>query len=32
MKEKIIIAGGTGFIGNYLRERFNALGFDVKII
>lgn len=32
MKEKIIIAGGTGFIGNYLRERFTALGFDVQII
>lgn len=32
MKEKIVIAGGTGFIGNYLRERFTALGQDVCLI
>lgn len=29
---KIVIAGGTGFIGSYLVERFRAYGFEVEII
>jgi uncharacterized protein (TIGR01777 family) len=32
MKAKIVIAGGTGFIGKYLAERFRALGHEVVII
>ena len=30
--KKIVIAGGTGFIGNYLRKRFSDLGYDIKVI
>ena len=29
---KIVIAGGTGFIGSYLVERFRTYGFHVEII
>ncbi|WP_438316504.1 TIGR01777 family oxidoreductase [Sporosarcina sp. FA9] len=32
MKKKIVIAGGTGFIGHYLEEKFTSLGYDVIII
>ena len=32
MKKKVVIAGGTGFIGQYLEEKFMDLGFKVKII
>lgn len=32
MKKKIVIAGGTGFIGGYLSERFREDGFEVLII
>ena len=32
MKKKIVIAGGTGFIGQYLEEKFVDLGYKVKII
>ncbi|OAB45579.1 TIGR01777 family oxidoreductase [Paenibacillus antarcticus] len=32
MKSKVVLAGGTGFIGQYLEEKFNNLGYDVKII
>ena len=32
MKKKIVIAGGTGFIGQYLEEKFMDLGYKVKII
>ncbi len=32
MKEKIVIAGGTGFVGKYLTEKFKALGYQVLII
>ena len=32
MKKKIVIAGGTGFIGKYLQHKFEELGYDVKII
>lgn len=30
--KKIIIAGGTGFIGSYLAQRFQAYGFKVHIV
>lgn len=30
--KKIILAGGTGFIGKYLEEKFINLGYEVKII
>ena len=30
--KKIVIAGGTGFIGRYLKEEFNQEGYDVLII
>lgn len=30
--KKIVIAGGTGFIGNYLKHKFVDLGFQVLII
>lgn len=32
MNKKIIIAGGTGFIGRYLSRRFQSFGYDVMII
>lgn len=32
MVKKVIIAGGTGFIGQYLKKKFNNLGYEVKII
>jgi uncharacterized protein (TIGR01777 family) len=32
MPEKIVIAGGTGFVGEYLTEHFRALGKEVFII
>lgn len=32
MKQTVVIAGGTGFIGSYLSKRFLADGFDVRII
>jgi uncharacterized protein len=32
MKKKVILAGGTGFIGKYLEYQFNLLGYEVKII
>ena len=32
MKKKIVIAGGTGFIGQYLEKKFVSLGYIVKII
>lgn len=32
VKNKIVIAGGTGFIGRYLESRFNAEGYEVLII
>lgn len=27
--KKIILAGGTGFVGRYLTEKYSALGYDV---
>jgi uncharacterized protein len=32
MKQKIIIAGGTGFTGKYLTQKFIDLGYEVIII
>jgi uncharacterized protein len=32
MKKKVVIAGGTGFIGKFLEEKFNDLGYEVKMI
>ncbi|WP_257349678.1 TIGR01777 family oxidoreductase [Pseudalkalibacillus decolorationis] len=32
MKKKVVIAGGTGFIGKYLKKKFDDLGYQVKII
>jgi uncharacterized protein len=30
--KKIVIAGGTGFVGNYLTKQFTQNGYEVKII
>lgn len=32
MERKIVIAGGSGFIGSYLKDRFTQLGYKVYII
>ncbi|MFC3768984.1 TIGR01777 family oxidoreductase [Paenibacillus sp. GCM10012303] len=32
MNKKIVLAGGTGFIGTYFAGRFAAQGYEVKII
>jgi uncharacterized protein (TIGR01777 family) len=32
MKKKVILAGGTGFIGRYFKEKFIDLGYEIKII
>ncbi len=32
MKKKIVIAGGTGFVGRYLNKKFIAAGYKVIII
>ncbi|PZE22167.1 TIGR01777 family oxidoreductase [Paenibacillus xerothermodurans] len=32
MNKKVILAGGTGFIGAYFQEQFERLGYDVHII
>lgn len=32
MQKKIVLAGGTGFIGQYFRQRYQELGCIVKII
>lgn len=32
MKKKIVIAGGTGFIGQYFARQFHSMGYDVLII
>jgi hypothetical protein len=32
MKKKIVIAGGTGFVGGYLNKKFTAAGYVVTII
>ncbi len=30
--KKIVLAGGTGFVGKYLKTKFIELGYDLKII
>ncbi|SMF80120.1 hypothetical protein SAMN05661091_1802 [Paenibacillus uliginis N3/975] len=32
MRKKIVLAGGTGFIGKFLEDKYRALGYDVHII
>jgi uncharacterized protein (TIGR01777 family) len=32
MKRKVVLAGGTGFIGQYLSQRFEEEGYDVVLI
>ncbi len=32
MNKKVVIAGGTGFIGTYLQEEFRKMGYEVFII
>ncbi|WP_243290918.1 TIGR01777 family oxidoreductase [Bacillus sp. FJAT-47783] len=32
MKKKVVLAGGTGFIGQYFKRKFMDLGYDVMII
>lgn len=32
MKKKVVLAGGTGFIGTFFEEKFQELGYEVKII
>lgn len=32
MGSKIVIAGGTGFIGKYLQEKFSDIGYEVYIV
>jgi NAD dependent epimerase/dehydratase family enzyme len=32
VNKKIIIAGGTGFVGKYLTKQFGSLGYQVIII
>ncbi|MCR8847722.1 TIGR01777 family oxidoreductase [Rossellomorea sp. SC111] len=32
MEKKIVIAGGTGFIGRYLQKKFHEMGYMVTII
>ncbi len=32
MKPKIVLAGGTGFIGNYFQQKFADAGYEVLII
>ncbi|WP_010281956.1 TIGR01777 family oxidoreductase [Bacillus timonensis] len=32
MKKKVVLAGGTGFVGTYFSEKFTKLGYEVKII
>ncbi|WP_166245494.1 TIGR01777 family oxidoreductase [Paenibacillus turpanensis] len=30
--KKVVLAGGTGFLGHYFTEKFSSLGYDVLII
>ncbi|UNK16885.1 TIGR01777 family oxidoreductase [Paenibacillus sp. N3/727] len=32
MRKKIVLAGGTGFIGKFLEDKYRTLGYDVHII
>lgn len=30
--KKVVLAGGTGFIGNYFQQKFTELGYEVQLI
>ncbi|OCA89925.1 MULTISPECIES: TIGR01777 family oxidoreductase [unclassified Bacillus (in: firmicutes)] len=32
MRKKVVIAGGTGFIGQYFEKQFHSMGYDVLVI
>ncbi|WP_106766229.1 TIGR01777 family oxidoreductase [Paenibacillus faecalis] len=32
MQKKVVLAGGTGFIGKLLEEKYTSLGYDVRMI
>ncbi|MBK5482212.1 TIGR01777 family oxidoreductase [Peribacillus sp. TH16] len=32
MKKKVVLAGGTGFVGKYFENHFMSLGYEVRII
>lgn len=32
MRKRVVLAGGTGFVGQHFQKRFTELGYDVKII
>jgi len=32
LKKKVVLAGGTGFVGKYFNEMFHNMGYEVKII
>lgn len=32
MTQKVVLAGGTGFVGQYLQQKFTETGTDVRII
>lgn len=32
MKKKIVLAGGTGFVGQYFKKQFDGLGYEVIVI
>ncbi|WP_099352912.1 TIGR01777 family oxidoreductase [Fredinandcohnia onubensis] len=32
MKKKIVLAGGTGFVGTYFYKKLTELGYDVKVV
>lgn len=32
MEKKIVLAGGTGFIGQYIEKQFGSMGYEVSII
>lgn len=32
MKKKVVLSGGTGFVGKYFEEKFIDMGYEVKII
>jgi uncharacterized protein len=32
MLKKVVLAGGTGFVGQYFEKHFRNLGYEVRII
>lgn len=32
MRKKVVLSGGTGFIGRFLEKRFSEMGYEVRII